>query len=120
MPANTSFVPQQFGHLCRAGRQSGVPPNVKSASTDILRADSDEVASAIRDDVARVQRLAGAVIFGVGLVAVKRADRRPKVPAISVQKGSARRSACIFRGKSAGDSGMKSATDSDMISAIPI
>jgi hypothetical protein len=27
---------------------------------------------------------------------------------------------CIFRGKSAGDSGMKSATDSDLISAIPI
>jgi len=28
--------------------------------------------------------------------------------------------ACIFRGKSATDSGMKSATDSDLISAIPI
>jgi hypothetical protein len=27
---------------------------------------------------------------------------------------------CIFRAKSAGDSGMKSATDSDLISAIPI
>jgi len=29
-------------------------------------------------------------------------------------------SACVFRGKSATDSGMKSATDSDLISAIPI
>ena len=28
--------------------------------------------------------------------------------------------ACVFRAKSAGDSGMKSATDSDVISAIPI
>jgi hypothetical protein len=28
--------------------------------------------------------------------------------------------ACVFRGKSATDSGMKSATDSDLISAIPI
>ena len=27
---------------------------------------------------------------------------------------------CVFRGKSATDSGMKSATDSDLISAIPI
>ena len=27
---------------------------------------------------------------------------------------------CVFRAKSAGDSGMKSATDSDVISAIPI
>ena len=27
---------------------------------------------------------------------------------------------CVFRGKSAIDSGMKSATDSDLISAIPI
>jgi hypothetical protein len=26
---------------------------------------------------------------------------------------------CVFRAKSAGDSGMKSATDSDLISAIP-
>jgi hypothetical protein len=28
--------------------------------------------------------------------------------------------ACVFRAKSATDSGMKSATDSDLISAIPI
>ena len=28
--------------------------------------------------------------------------------------------ACVFRGKSATDSGMKTATDSDLISAIPI
>jgi len=27
---------------------------------------------------------------------------------------------CVFRAKSAGDSGMESATDSDLISAIPI
>jgi hypothetical protein len=27
---------------------------------------------------------------------------------------------CVFRGKSATDSGIKSATDSDLISAIPI
>jgi hypothetical protein len=27
---------------------------------------------------------------------------------------------CVFRAKSAADSGMKSATDSDVISAIPI
>jgi hypothetical protein len=27
---------------------------------------------------------------------------------------------CVFRGKSATDSGMKSATDSDLISAIPM
>jgi len=30
------------------------------------------------------------------------------------------RRVCVFRGKSATDSGMKSATDSDLISAIPI
>jgi hypothetical protein len=30
------------------------------------------------------------------------------------------RAACIFRGKSATNSGMKSATDSDLMSAIPI
>jgi len=29
-------------------------------------------------------------------------------------------SKCVFRAKSAADSGMKSATDSDLISAIPI
>jgi len=31
-----------------------------------------------------------------------------------------KRSTCVFRAKSATDSGMKSATDSDLISAIPI
>jgi hypothetical protein len=31
-----------------------------------------------------------------------------------------RRRACVFRAKSATDSGMKSATDSDLMSAIPI
>jgi hypothetical protein len=30
------------------------------------------------------------------------------------------RCSCVFRGKSAADSGMKSATDSDLISATPI
>ena len=36
------------------------------------------------------------------------------------QKRDEPRDACVFRSKSAGYSGMKSATDSDLISAIPI
>jgi len=58
-----------------------------------------------------------------------RVDDRAGVDAVFGIDGAARSGAacgpeklpvCVSRGKSATDSGMKSATDSDLISAIPI
>jgi hypothetical protein len=37
-----------------------------------------------------------------------------------VDRGDVCQAGCVFRAKSAADSGMKSATDSDLISAIPM
>src|SRR4051794_4356286 len=51
---------------------------------------------------------------GYGTKACVIADRRGRAIAFALAPG------CVFRAKSAGDSGMKSATDSDLISAIPI
>jgi hypothetical protein len=52
----------------------------------------------------------------------RRLPRYPLIPATLIGRRAIDRRypGCIFRGKSAADSGMKSATDSDVISAIPI
>jgi hypothetical protein len=49
---------------------------------------------------------------------IERLDRDK--PPVRSGNGIADCLGCVFRGKSATDSGMKSATDSDLISAIPI